>query len=60
MSSLPADTVQPALELEEKDIEGALLTDPLDAHTVEQLTWWLLCHGCSYQTSDRKKTLTEK
>lgn len=55
-----AECVQPTLELNEDDIEGAHLTDPLDAHTMEQLKWWLLCHGCAYQTSDKKNTLIEK
>lgn len=56
-SSIPAATT---LELEESDIQGAYLPDPLDAHTVEQLKWWLSCHGCTYLASDRKKVLIEK
>ena len=47
------------LELDETDIEGAYLSTPLDAHTVEQLKWWLLCHGCKYQVNDRKKDLIQ-
>ena len=32
------------LDLEESNIEGAYLSEPLDKHTMEQLRWWLLRH----------------
>ena len=31
--------------LEESDIEGAILDEPLETKTVNQLRWWLTCHG---------------
>ena len=48
------------LDLEESDIEGAYLSEPLDKHTIEQLRWWLLYHDYAYSLSDRKKQLIEK
>ena len=54
-----AVAAQPLLTLDEGDIDGAYLPEPLDKHTVEQLRWWLLCHGCKYQTGDRKIKLIE-
>ena len=38
--------------LEEKDIEGASLEEPLDSKTVPQLRWWLLCHGVHVPTNE--------
>ena len=32
------------LDLEENNIDGEYLSEPLDKHTMEQLRWWLLCH----------------
>ena len=48
------------LELQDSDIEGAYLGEPLDSHTVEQLKWWLLCHGCTTPSSARKPQLIAK
>ena len=58
--STSGEPPQLLLELDETDIEGAYLPQPLDVHTVEQLKWWLLCHGCKYQSSDRKAKLIEQ
>ena len=36
------------------DIPGALLNEPLEAHAVSALKWWLLCRGVkSMATYDR-------
>ena len=58
-SSTSGEPPQLLLELNETDIEGAYLSHPLDVHTVEQLKWWMLCHGCKYHRSDRKPKLIE-
>ena len=34
-----------AVYLEDGDIEGATLEEPLEAKTIPQLRWWLVCHG---------------
>ena len=31
--------------LDESDIEGATLEEPLEIHTIPKLRWWLVCHG---------------
>ncbi len=37
------------VELTEADIPGAMLEEPLEAHNVVALKWWLLCCGkCFY------------
>ena len=33
------------VELTESDIPGAVLSEPLEVHTVHALKWCLLCHG---------------
>ena len=33
------------VELDEAFVPGAQLEEPLDAHTVEALRMWLVCHG---------------
>jgi len=48
------------VELTEADIPGASLDEPLEAHNVQALKWWLLCHGIKVPTSTRKKELTER
>ena len=37
--------------LEEDDVQGAVLEDPLDSKTIPQLWWWLLCHGVEAPSS---------
>ena len=56
MASHSQDSV-PELQLNESDVEGAFLAEPLDSHTVQQLKWWLTCHGCKYPSSERKPQL---
>ena len=29
----------------DKDIPGAKLQEPLEAHAIPALQWWILCHG---------------
>ena len=38
-----ASTSAVVVELDEDDIPGASLSDPLDKHTIPELKWWLLC-----------------
>ena len=42
-SSLNAALV--TIELDESDIPAAVLSTPLESHTVPELKWWLLCRG---------------
>ena len=48
------------VELTEADILGASLEEPLDAHNVAALKWWLLCRGIELQSSSRKKKLVAR
>jgi photosystem II stability/assembly factor-like uncharacterized protein len=52
--SSSGDTCSTA-ELSENDIPGASLTEPLEAHNVAALKWWLLCRGIKVKSSSRKK-----
>ena len=45
------------LTLEESDIEGACLEEPLETHTIPKLRWWLVCHGRDAPSSDKKPAL---
>ena len=47
-------------ELNEEDIPGAILHEPLESATLHALRWWLLCHGIQARTSWRKAKLIEK
>ena len=57
--SSSGDTCSTA-ELSENDIPGASLTEPLEAHNVAALKWWLLCRGIKVKSSSRKKEIIEK
>ena len=48
------------LTLEEEDVDGAAIEEPLDARIIPQLRWWLLCHGIEAPSSDKKATLIER
>ena len=48
------------LTLEEEDVDGAAVEEPLDTRTIPQLRWWLLCHGIEAPSSDKKATLIER
>ena len=48
------------LTLEEEDVEGATLEEPLDGKTVPQLRWWLLCHGIEVPSSESKAALIQR
>ena len=41
--------------LEEADIPGASLDEPLDSHNMASLRWWLQCHGIKPITSWKKR-----
>lgn len=57
--SSSGDTCSTA-ELSENDIPGASLTEPLEAHNVAALKWWLLCRGIKVKSSSRKKEIIER
>ena len=60
-ADLPCLSSHPVpVTLEECDIEGASLDEPLQSHTMEQLRWWLLCHGLEAKRSDKKQKLIER
>ena len=46
--------------LEENDIEGATLNEPLEAHTIPKLRWWLICHGRDAPSSEKKPGIIER
>ena len=48
------------LTLEEEDVDGAAIEEPLDTRTIPQLRWCLLCHGIEAPSSDKKATLIER
>ena len=54
-SSLNAALV--TIELDESDIPGAVLSAPLENHTVPELKWWLLCRGITPPSSMKKAQL---
>ena len=43
--------------LEESDIEGAVLDEPLETKTILQLRWWLTCHGVESPSNEKRATL---
>ena len=49
-----------AVELTEDDTPGASLSEPLEAHAVPALRWWLLCRGTHALTSWKKAKLIER
>ena len=49
-----SNTVTACFNLEESDIEGALLDEPLKAKTILQLHWWLMCHGVEPPSNEKK------
>ena len=48
------------ITLTEKDIPGAMLTEPFDKHTIPELRWWLLCRGVFVQTSLKKAEIIKR
>ena len=53
-------TVLVSVELDEEFVPGAKLDEPLEAHTVEDLRMWLICHAVAYAPSLKKAELIEK
>ena len=53
-------TVLVSVELAEEFVPGAKLDEPLEAHTVEALRMWLICHVVAYAPSLKKAELIEK
>ena len=53
-------TVLVSVELDEEFVPGAKLDEPLEAHTVEALRMWLICHAVAYAPSLKKAELIEK
>lgn len=50
----------PGVELNENDIPGATLEEPLESATVPALKWWLLCRGIKAPSSWRKPKLIDQ
>ena len=48
------DAGQSSVEFNDTDIPGAHLDEPLEAHNVGALSWWLLCHSIKLTTSLQK------
>ena len=48
------------VNLTESDIPGALLSEPMDCHTMPKLKWWLLCRGIKAPTSWNKQKLLSR
>ena len=48
------------MELDEEDIPGAKLEEPLEQHNNHALRWWLQCHGVTPKQSLRKQELVDK
>ena len=51
------DASKSSVELNDTDIPGAHLDEPLEAHNVAALRWWLLCRGIKVTTSLRKRQI---
>ena len=64
-NSVPKDSVpqvsepQVIVTLTEADIPGALLNEPLEAHNVAALKWWLFCHDLKLPSSCRKRQVIQ-
>jgi len=48
------------VELEESDVPGASLSEPLVSHNVAALRMWLTCHGIKPPSSLKKGELIER
>ena len=59
-SALQDSEPQVTVALTEADIPGALLNEPLEAHNVAALRWWLLCRDIKLPSSCRKRQLIER
>ena len=53
------DASKSSVELNYTDIPGAHLDEPLEAHNVAALRWWLLCRGIKVTTSLRKRQIID-
>ena len=60
MTTISAGGSDTTLHLTEDDIPGASLTEPLERHTVPELTWWLLCRGISVPKSWKKAQVIKR
>ena len=45
------------VELDDNDIPGAKLNEPLEKHGIPALKWWLQCRGINFTASTKKKDL---
>ena len=48
------------IQLTERDIPGAFLSEPIDRPTMPELWWWLLCRGIQTTTSWKKQKLLSR
>jgi len=60
MDASVATTSSISVSLEESDVDGAKLEEPLEAKTMHQLRWWLLCHGQDTLSNVKKLALIER
>ena len=49
-----------SMELDEDDIPGAKLEEPLEKHNKQALRWWLQCHGITPKQSSKKQELLDR
>ena len=54
-----AESAGITVELDESDVPGATLSEPLDAHNVAALRMWLTCRGMKAPFSVKKVELIE-
>jgi len=60
MDASVATTSSISVLLEESDVDEAQLEEPLEAKTMHQLRWWLLCHGQDTLSNVKKLALIER
>lgn len=60
MDASVATTSSISVSLEESDVDGAQLEEPLEVKTMHQLRWWLLCHGQDTPSNVKKLALIER
>lgn len=59
-SNEPTNIEPLVVELSEDGIPGAYLGELIETHNVQELRWWLLCHGIKVPTSWKKSNLISR
>ena len=49
-----------SVKLDESDILGAALSDPLEGHTIPELKWWLLCQVIKPSSSPKNRSARQE